>query len=98
MPRYRGHASALQKKSIPLSDVFIICVHFKNALLYYALECKILTAEMLKEIASLVDFNFEGVITQYVGLYYNDYSLTPAQQKELKITHNPNRSLDQKYQ
>lgn len=87
-----------KKKNIPLSDVFIICVHFKNAMLYYALESKILTTEMLKEIASLVDFNFEGVITQYVSLYYNDYSLTSAQQKEIKVTHNPNRSLNQKYE
>lgn len=61
-----------KKKNIPLSDIFIICVHFKNALLHFAADNKILNDDTLKEISILMDYNFEGVINEYVLLYYND--------------------------
>ncbi len=61
-----------KKKNIPLSDIFIICVHFKNALLHFAADNKILNDDTLKEISLLMDYNFEGVINEYILLYYND--------------------------
>lgn len=61
-----------KKKNIPLSDIFIICVHFKNALLHFAYENKLLNADTLKELSILMDYNFEGVINEYVLLYYKD--------------------------
>jgi len=61
-----------KKKNIPLSDVFTICVHFKNALLHFMLQNSKLNDEMLTEVCMLVDYNFEGVIIEYIDLYYHD--------------------------
>lgn len=64
-----------KRKNIPLSDVFMICVHFKNALLHFAYKKSILDEDMIKEIAMLMDYNFEGVISEYVLLYYKDATI-----------------------
>jgi len=64
-----------KKKNIPLSDIFMICVHFKNALLHFAANNKILDDKILNEISILMDYNFEGVINEYVLLYYKDSSI-----------------------
>ena len=72
-----------KKKSIPLSDIFIICVHFKNAVLHFASKHEILNDDTLNEISILMDYNFEGVINEYVLLYYND-----SQIKRVKSTQN----------
>lgn len=61
-----------KRKSIPLSDIFIICVHFKNSLLLFCEEKNLLNHEMLEEVCTLMDYNFEGVIKEYTKLYYND--------------------------
>jgi len=61
-----------KKKNIPLSDIFMICVHFKNALLHFASHNKILDDATLNEISILMDYNFEGVINEYVLIYYKD--------------------------
>ena len=73
-----------KKKNIPLNDIFMICVHLKNALLHFALEKNILTEAMLRELSFLMDYNFEGVIKEYVLLYYKD-PLFPAKHKEKKL-------------
>ncbi|EDZ61140.1 putative multi-sensor hybrid histidine kinase [Sulfurimonas gotlandica GD1] len=61
-----------KKKNIPLSDVFIICVHLKNALLCFANDNTKLDNELISQISELMDFNFEGVIDEYIALYYHD--------------------------
>jgi len=61
-----------KKKNIPLSDVFIICVNFKNAMLHFMHQQSLLDDNMISEISILMDYNFEGVISEYVNLYYND--------------------------
>ena len=61
-----------KKKRIPLADVFMICVHLKNALLHFAHKQNILDEEMIRELAILMDYNFNGVIKEYTFLYYND--------------------------
>jgi len=61
-----------KKKNIPLSDIFMICVHFKNALLHFAYKNSILNSNSIRELSILMDYNFEGVINEYVLLYYKD--------------------------
>jgi len=61
-----------KKKNIPLSDIFMICVHFKNALLHFAYKNSILNNDAIRELSMLMDYNFEGVINEYVLLYYKD--------------------------
>jgi len=61
-----------KKKNIPLSDIFMICVHFKNALLHFAYKNSVLNNDSIRELSILMDYNFEGVIKEYVLLYYKD--------------------------
>ena len=61
-----------KKKNIPLSDIFMICVHLKNALLHFAYRNSILNSDAIRELSVLMDYNFEGVINEYVLLYYKD--------------------------
>jgi len=67
-----------KKKNIPLSDIFIICVHLKNSLLHFLNQKNLLDDAMIKEISVLMDYNFEGVIREYTEIYYKDsYKHTP---------------------
>jgi len=61
-----------KKRNIPLNDIFIICVHLKNALLHYFLEKNLLTKDILFEINQVMDYNFNGVIEEYIISYYKD--------------------------
>ena len=61
-----------KKRNIPLSDVFLICVHLKNALLHYFLEKNLLTQDILSEINHVMDYNFNGVIEEYIISHYKD--------------------------
>ncbi len=69
-----------KKKNIPLSDIFIICVHLKNSLLHFAYKNSFLNHDTIKEISLLMDYSFEGVINEYVVLYYKD-DLIPNKEK-----------------
>lgn len=57
-----------KSKNIPLSDVFMICVHLKNAFLEDMLQQNILNALSLREICALMDHNFQGVIQEYTRM------------------------------
>ncbi|MDD5717583.1 MAG: histidine kinase [Sulfuricurvum sp.] len=59
-----------EKKNIPLEDVFTICVNLKNELLSYTLEKGILNSSLLREICTLIDHNFFGVIQEYLHIHY----------------------------
>jgi len=72
-----------KKKNIPLADVFIICVHLKNALLLFMHKNSILDEKSLSEMAMLMDYNFNGVIKEYTYLYYNDTYKPKSCKKEL---------------
>lgn len=61
-----------KKKDIPLHDVFIICVNLKNSLILLLRREGILSKELYEEAALLMDLNFEGVIKEYMELYYLD--------------------------
>jgi hypothetical protein len=61
-----------KKKNIPLADVFMICVHLKNALLHFLYKESLLDDDMIREISILMDYNFAGVIKEYALLYYHD--------------------------
>ncbi|MGD9969946.1 MAG: histidine kinase [Sulfuricurvum sp.] len=60
-----------EKKNIPLGDVFTVCVNFKNVWVAYALEKNALDHFLLHEICTLIDTNFQGVISEYLLLHYN---------------------------
>ena len=72
-----------KKKNIPLADIFIICVHLKNSLLHFAYKNSLLNHDTIKEISMLMDYNFEGVINEYVVLYYKDNLIFNKEKKKL---------------
>ena len=74
-----------KKKNIPLNDIFMICVHLKNALFQFAQTQDILNSALMKELSVLMDYNFEGVIVEYINMYSTDSSIKKnAAQKEQK--------------
>ncbi len=64
-----------KKKNIPLCDIFMICVHLKNTLFIFMHRNALLNEQMIKELSLLMDHNFNGVINEYVALYYKDTRL-----------------------
>ncbi|MBN2871223.1 MAG: hypothetical protein JXK04_09755 [Campylobacterales bacterium] len=59
-----------EKKDIPLDDIFVICVNFKNAFLLNMIEHRILDSDTMEEISWLIDHNFIGVVREYIHLHY----------------------------
>jgi len=74
-----------KKKNIPLADIFLICVNLKNALLQFSYKNSILDDKMIDEISIVMDYNFEGVIREYVVMYYKD---KPSYKMKKNITPN----------
>lgn len=60
-----------EKKNIPLEDVFTICVNLKNTLLGYMLKKELLNQSILFELNTLMDYNFSGVIHEYLHIHYD---------------------------
>ncbi len=54
-----------KEKSIPLSDIFIICSALREQLVEYFMKQDTLSMEIYREIAFLIDRNFEGVIQEF---------------------------------
>jgi YesN/AraC family two-component response regulator len=52
-------------KELPLEDVFMICVHFKNSLTSYVFNKYGFNQDLFDDISLIVDKNFEGVIVNY---------------------------------
>ncbi len=84
-----------KKKNIPLSDIFMICVQLKNTLLLFMEKNALLDKNMLQELSYLMDYNFYGVINEYVALYYKDDSVTTLKSaKKINNTQQTEKSLD----
>lgn len=62
-----------KEKNFSMTDVFAICVNFKNAVIEHSFENKILSFPMLQEICLLIDSNFMGVIKEYMAMYYEPH-------------------------
>jgi len=87
-----------KKKNIPLSDIYMICVHFENSLLHFAYKNSILNNKVIKAITNLTDYNLEGVIKEYVAIYYKDIREEPVSKPKAskkKISTPATKSLKQ---
>ncbi|MDA7816556.1 histidine kinase [Sulfurimonas sp.] len=73
-----------KRKNIPLSDIFMICVQLKNALISFCNDNDQLTTTKLKELSILMDYNFEGVINEYVLIYYKVRTSNKSYTKEVQ--------------
>ncbi len=54
-----------KNKNLPLEDIFMICVNFKNTISSYIFESYVFNQNLFDEISLILDNNFEGVIINY---------------------------------
>jgi len=59
-----------KNKNLPLNDIFMICVTFKNTVSSYIFSKYSFNKYLFDEISFILDKNFEGVISNYLTLYY----------------------------
>ncbi len=77
-------------KDLPLHDIFMICVHFKNTVTSYIFSRYRFNQELFDDVSLILDRNFEGVIRNYLNLKgctkvetaKNSLSQTPSQEAE----------------
>ncbi len=55
-------------KDLPLNDVFMICVHFKNSVTSYIFNKYTFNEELFEDVSLIVDKNFEGVVINYLKM------------------------------
>ena len=55
-------------KDLPLSDIFMICVHFKNSVTSFIFNRYSFNQELFDNVSLIVDKNFEGVVKNYMDM------------------------------
>ena len=75
-----------KNKNLPLKDIFMICVSFKNTLSSYIFKKYSFNSELFEDISVILDSNFEGVIINYLELKYTEQVSKPSNIKVLKPT------------
>jgi YesN/AraC family two-component response regulator len=55
-------------KHLPLEDIFMICVHFKNTVNAYIFDKYDFNNELYEDVSVILDRNFEGVIINYMKM------------------------------
>lgn len=57
-----------KQKELPLHDIFMICVHFKNSLTTYIFKRYTFNQALFEDVSLIVDKNFEGVVKNYLDM------------------------------
>ena len=70
-----------KNKNLPLEDIFMICVHFKNTLTAYIFDRYIFNRQLFNDVSYILDKNFEGVIINYIQMKKDDENKGPKQKK-----------------
>lgn len=70
-----------KNKNLPLEDIFVICVQFKNTLTAYIFDRYIFNNKLFDDISYIVDKNFEGVIIDYLQMKKDDKKKSSKQKK-----------------
>lgn len=81
-------------KELPLEDIFMICVLFKNTVTAYILEKYSFNQKLFDDISFILDKNFEGVIINYLQMKEN----TPDKQVIIQTPVNQEIELEKEYQ
>jgi len=69
----------LKDRDVSADELFILCSHFRRAMLDYSYDSSLNSKEIFDEISYVFDLNFSGVLKRYTGTIY---------QKELEIERN----------
>ena len=54
-----------KNKNLPLEDIYVICINFKNTITSYIFDKYIFNENLFNEVSLILDKNFEGVIVNY---------------------------------
>ena len=60
-----------KNKDLPLKDIFMVCVLFKNTVSAYIFEKYSFNSVLFDDISVILDKNFEGVIINYLDIKYD---------------------------
>ena len=71
-----------KNKDLPLKDIFMICVLFKNTVSSYIFSKYSFNQELFDDISSILDKNFEGVISNYLEVNYTMIIHKPAEKEK----------------
>ena len=78
-----------KNKNLPLKDIFMVCVLFKNTVSSYIFDKYTFNNALFDDISEILDKNFEGVIINYLALKYEmkntSYSPKKSQQDTVKV-------------
>jgi len=69
----------LKDRDVSADELFILCSHFRKAMLDFSYDSALNSKEIFDEISYVFDLNFSGVLKRYTGTIY---------QKELEIERN----------
>jgi len=69
----------LKDREVSADELFIICSHFRKAIIDYSYDSALNSKELFDEVSYLFDLNFSGVLKRYTDTIY---------QKELEIERN----------
>ena len=72
-------------KDLPLKDIFMICVHFKNTITAYIFNNYSFNRKLYDDISIILDRNFEGVIVNYLkvkGISKSESKVVIPEKKE----------------
>lgn len=72
-----------KNKDLPLKDIFMICVLFKNTVTAYVFDRYTFNHALFDDISLILDKNFEGVIINYLDMKYTSKE-TPHVQKKVQ--------------
>ena len=71
-----------KNKDLPLKDIFMICVLFKNTVSSYIFSKYSFNQKLFDDISSILDKNFEGVISNYLEMNYTMIIHKPVEKKQ----------------
>lgn len=72
-----------KNKNLPLEDIFMICVNFKNTLTSYVLDSYNFSHQLFEEMSLILDENFEGVIINYLKLQKRSVQIPTIKKEEV---------------
>ena len=86
-----------KNKDIPLKDIFMICVLFKNTISSYIFERYSFNQLLFDDISLILDKNFEGVIINYLELNYTMIIHKPPviKKQNVKVDETPQVKVDE---
>lgn len=86
-----------KNKHLPLEDIFMVCVTFKNTVTEFVLQRYTFNHDVFIDISTILDRNFEGVVMRYLSSNYtinNDLETQPQVKETQKREEKPQEAKE----